>query len=326
MEAKKRTNPQNVHWNELYKQIKAAADWTSKFDTIISIMNRPVQNIAAEIGFSIYGVDRVLKMKHAPSYAMLIDMVRFIHISPEWLFSVENTGEKERIFWSYAKIRGTRHEIAQRLKEIRKEKMSMTQKMFSACTNLTFVTISEAENEKVDLREESLRKISESCDVGFYWLLAGDEISKEYPTTKKMLDFLWNNPFIRKNIWELMHRGSSPEALSSVQPPSPKEVVDRTLDAQAIGDRIHLLRESHDLSLRAFAAKADVSKSAISVWEKGRSIPDEFIFRRIGEAFSVGVDWIKYGDESRKFYPCDHLMIEFLNEHPEVRKDIWARM
>lgn len=314
------------YWMEVYAHIKFSVNWSAKIRIIVAILNRPIPNVATEIGFSLNGFNAILKGIHIPSFAMLMDMIRFLHVKPEWLFSLGVDCEKSDLFIRYDKIRGTRHEIAERIKAQRKLE-GLSQSLLAESSGISSKTICCAENEKMDLLEESIKKISDAFNIGFYWILSGDELSKDYPTSQKMIDFLWNCPSIRKNIWALIPLGSCPAQLihthpSSLHQPTFKKTVDRTPDAQAIGNRIHSLREYHNLSQRAFADKTDISKSAISLWEKGKTLPDDFSIRRIGEAFDVGIDWIKYGDESRKNYPCDHKMIEFLNENPAVRKAI----
>lgn len=48
--------------------------------------------------------------------------------------------------------------------------------------------------------------------------------------------------------------------------------------------------------------------------------------RKIADALEVGIDWILYGDEEKKYFPVNGKMIEWLKTHPEERERIWEKM
>ena len=48
--------------------------------------------------------------------------------------------------------------------------------------------------------------------------------------------------------------------------------------------------------------------------------------RKIADALKVGVDWILYGDQEKKYFPVNGKMIEWLKTHPEERERIWEKM
>ena len=43
-------------------------------------------------------------------------------------------------------------------------------------------------------------------------------------------------------------------------------------------------------------------------------------------ALEVGIDWILYGDQKKKYFPVNGKMIEWLKTHPEERERIWEKM
>lgn len=47
--------------------------------------------------------------------------------------------------------------------------------------------------------------------------------------------------------------------------------------------------------------------------------------RKISSALCVGVDWLLYGDEGKKDYPVNEDMVEWLWQHPEIRKYLWEK-
>jgi len=48
-------------------------------------------------------------------------------------------------------------------------------------------------------------KVAETLEVGYDWLMTGDEKKKKYPADKKMVDWLWENEKARSDIWRKMN-------------------------------------------------------------------------------------------------------------------------
>ena len=44
------------------------------------------------------------------------------------------------------------------------------------------------------------------------------------------------------------------------------------------------------------------------------------------DELGIGADWLLYGDESQKRWPCSGRMIDYLRRHPEERRKIWMEM
>lgn len=106
----------------------------------------------------------------------------------------------------------------------------------------------------------------------------------------------------------------------------PKDIERGEADLEAMAERMKSLRIQKGVSQVVFAEMADVSKSTVARWELGKTRPDKSTLRRISESLGVGMDWVLYGDESRKKFPCDMKMVEFLKEHEEIREMLWVRM
>lgn len=47
---------------------------------------------------------------------------------------------------------------------------------------------------------------------------------------------------------------------------------------------------------------------------------------RIEAVYHVSADWLLYGDEESKNFPCGQSMIQYLKRHEELRKKIWSEM
>ena len=63
-----------------------------------------------------------------------------------------------------------------------------------------------------------------------------------------------------------------------------------------------------------------------NVYWKLRNKLTEDKARKIADALEVGVDWILYGDQEKKYFPVNEKMIEWLKTHPEERERIWEKM
>ena len=92
------------------------------------------------------------------------------------------------------------------------------------------------------------------------------------------------------------------------------------------GERIKAYRLGLGLSGTAFAREADIKQSNLCEIESGRQGITEKTARKIENRFGVGVDWIMYGLESEKDYPISETLIEWIREHPDIRKNLWEQM
>ena len=48
--------------------------------------------------------------------------------------------------------------------------------------------------------------------------------------------------------------------------------------------------------------------------------------RKLAETLEVGVEWILQGTTSRRDYPVDERLVNWLWEHEDERREIWERM
>ena len=89
-------------------------------------------------------------------------------------------------------------------------------------------------------------------------------------------------------------------------------------------ERIKQMREERGISQRKFARLAGVDSSMISQVEAGERKLTKNAAEKISQAFEVGAEWLLFGDESRKDYPVNDRMIEWLWRHKGKRKELWA--
>lgn len=57
-----------------------------------------------------------------------------------------------------------------------------------------------------------------------------------------------------------------------------------------VGIKIHTLRKQHQLSQDDLAAKMEVSRQAISKWERGEALPDLYNVKRLASIFQITID------------------------------------
>ena len=95
---------------------------------------------------------------------------------------------------------------AQRLTSARQEKgLSMWE--LSRRAGISQPQISLLESGKYQIKRKAGEKLAEALDVGGDWLLTGDGGKKQYPADRKLIDWLWEHPEVREELWKRMDDG-----------------------------------------------------------------------------------------------------------------------
>ena len=68
--------------------------------------------------------------------------------------------------------------------------------------------------------------------------------------------------------------------------------------ANNIGDRIVSLRKELNMSQESLAERLNVSRQAVSKWERGEASPDITKVAALAETFGISIDALIYGEES----------------------------
>ena len=63
-----------------------------------------------------------------------------------------------------------------------------------------------------------------------------------------------------------------------------------------IGERIKMLRESHNLSQAALAKRLGITRSSVNAWELGLNVPSTQYIIELSEIFKVSTDYLVYGE------------------------------
>lgn len=118
------------------------------------------------------------------------------------------------------------------------------------------------------------------------------------------------------------------ECFSSDKPISfyiekPKTQKERKIE---VGLRLKEARYNKGISQTKLAKMIGATEKLISAIEVGRVRLVDSKAEAIAEVLDVNKDWLLYGEEYRKKYPLNEQMLNWLNEHEEIRKDLWMRL
>lgn len=69
--------------------------------------------------------------------------------------------------------------------------------------------ISMLESGKYQLKRKAGEKLAAVLEVGVDWLLTGDEDRKDFPADKAMVNWLWQHPEVREELWKQMKEKSN---------------------------------------------------------------------------------------------------------------------
>ena len=91
------------------------------------------------------------------------------------------------------------------------------------------------------------------------------------------------------------------------------------VDTAGAGQRLKTARVEKRLSMWELSRRAGISQPQISMLESGKYQVRRKAAEKLAAALEVGVDWLLTGDESKKRFPADKAMVDWLWQHPEVR-------
>lgn len=88
-------------------------------------------------------------------------------------------------------------------------------------------------------------------------------------------------------------------------------------------ERVKALREERGLNQTMLGDIAGIDHKAISKIETGVCPLDIEQAKMIAQGLNIGLDWLLYGDEDRKYYPINDKIVEWLWSRKDIRKMIW---
>ena len=132
-----------------------------------------------------------------PSEQFIQKVCEGLHVDPEYF-----TGEMP-VEQAVQKVEVDTAGAGQRLSIARQEKgLSMWE--LSRRAGISQPQISLLESGKYQVKRKAAEKLAAALEVGVDWLLTGDEEKKAFPADKAMVDWLWQHPEVREELWERM--------------------------------------------------------------------------------------------------------------------------
>lgn len=156
------------------------------------------KNFGEAIGYSGNHIHRIEQNAGNPSEQLLRKVCDVFHVNPDYFTAempVDQAAKKVEVDTAGA---------GQRLTNARVEKgLSMWD--LSRRAGISQPQISMLESGKYQLKRKAAEKLAAALEVGVDWLLTGDEDRKCYPADRALIDWLWQHPEVREELWERMH-------------------------------------------------------------------------------------------------------------------------
>ena len=155
----------------------------------------------APIGYTGMHISRFEKNVLIPDECVIQKICQVFHVDPSYFtgeLSVEQSVQKVDVDTAGA---------GQRLTSARLEKgLSMWE--LSRKAGISQPQISMLESGKYQLKRKAGEKLAAVLEVGVDWLLTGDEDRKDFPADKAMVNWLWQHPEVREELWKQMKEKS----------------------------------------------------------------------------------------------------------------------
>ncbi|MCC8195483.1 MAG: helix-turn-helix transcriptional regulator [Ruminococcus sp.] len=84
--------------------------------------------------------------------------------------------------------------------------------------------------------------------------------------------------------------------------------------------------EDSGLSQREFCKRIGAFTTSLTEQLSGKCEITVRFAQRVEKEFDIGADWLLYGDERNKEFPCGEEMVEYLKGDIEMRKIVWEKM
>ena len=151
------------------------------------------------IGYTGMHISRFEKNVLSPDERVIQKICQVFRVDPSYFtgeLSVEQSVHKDA-------EDGVKSTAGHRLSIARQEKgLSMLE--LSRRSGISQPQISLLESGKYQLKRKAGEKLAEALDVGVDWLITGDEGKKRYPADKKLIEWLWEHPEVREELWKKM--------------------------------------------------------------------------------------------------------------------------
>ena len=168
-----------------------------KIHDLRSYLGLSLKAFGEAIGFSGNHISRFEKNVFSPDERVIQKICDVFHVDPSYF-----TGEMP-VEQAVQKVEVDTAGAGQRLKTARVEK-GLTMAELSQLVGISQPQISMLESGKYQLRRKAAEKLAATLEVGVDWLLTGDEEKKAFPADKAMVEWLWQHPEVREEVWMRM--------------------------------------------------------------------------------------------------------------------------
>ena len=149
------------------------------------------------IGYTGSHILRIEQKAVNPSEQFIQKVCEGLRVDPEYF-----TGEMP-VDQAVQKVEVDTAGAGHRLSIARQEKgLSMWE--LSRRVGISQPQISMLESGKYQLKRKAGEKLAAVLEVGVDWLLTGDEDRKNFPADKAMVNWLWQHPEVREELWKRM--------------------------------------------------------------------------------------------------------------------------
>ena len=156
------------------------------------------------IGYTGMHISRFEKNVLSPDERVIQKICQVFRVDPSYFtgeLSVEQSVHKDA-------EDGVKSTAGHRLSIARQEKgLSMLE--LSRRSGISQPQISMLESGKYQLKRKAGEKLAAVLEVGVDWLLTGDEDRKDFPADKAMVNWLWQHPEVREELWKQMKDGNT---------------------------------------------------------------------------------------------------------------------
>ena len=162
-----------------------------------SYLGLSLSDLGRAIGYTGTHILRIEQEVVHPSERVIQKICDVFHVDPSYF-----TGEMP-VEQAVQKVEVDTAGAGQRLKTARVDRgLSMWE--LSRRAGISQPQISMLESGKYQVRRKAAEKLAAALEVGVDWLLTGDEEKKDFPADKAMVDWLWQHPDVREELWERM--------------------------------------------------------------------------------------------------------------------------
>ena len=155
------------------------------------------KNFGGAIGYTGNHIHRIEQKAVNPSEQLLQKVCDAFRVDPDYFtdeLPVEQAVQKVKVDTAGAGLR---------LRIARQEK-SLSMWELSRRAGISQPQISMLESGKYQVRRKAAEKLAAALEVGVDWLLTGDEDKKCYPADKALIQWLWQHPEVREELWMRM--------------------------------------------------------------------------------------------------------------------------